>query len=241
MRPRERSFSASVFSSTRRQPQTSKAWSSISSFASTLTPVPHADGWSHVQPISTTPCSGRSARKRVEPTSATARDRSSRTEAPPRLRRARARRRATRRTPRASRVARIGSQRHVARVARGVPQTVGVRGREGLETGRARRQRRWLPRLHRADVTLGACRSTSTRAWSARRTSRSSFAATSRSSPARAAAPPRCCSSCRRSRCTARRRSRRSRRAAAAAGAAAAPAAAGSRGREHDRRVDVLG
>ena len=66
--PRERSFCASVFSSTRRQPQTSNACRSISSFASTLTPVPQADGWSHVQPISTEPCSGRSARNRVEPT-----------------------------------------------------------------------------------------------------------------------------------------------------------------------------
>ena len=40
----------------------------MSSFASTFTPVPQASGWSHVQPISTDRCSGRSARNRVEPT-----------------------------------------------------------------------------------------------------------------------------------------------------------------------------
>ena len=56
--PRERSLRASVFSSTRRQPSRSNACSSISSFASTFTPVPHASGVSHVQPISMLRCSG---------------------------------------------------------------------------------------------------------------------------------------------------------------------------------------
>ena len=56
--PRERALSASVFSSTRRQPQTSNACRSMSSFASTLTPVFHTEGSSQVQPISTEPVLG---------------------------------------------------------------------------------------------------------------------------------------------------------------------------------------
>ena len=60
--PRERSFRASVFSSTRRQPSRSKACSNISSFASMLTPLPQTSGVSHVQPISRLRCSGRRAR-----------------------------------------------------------------------------------------------------------------------------------------------------------------------------------
>ena len=51
--PRERSLRASVFSSTRMQPSSSKAKPSISSFASTLAPVRQAEGVSQVFPIST--------------------------------------------------------------------------------------------------------------------------------------------------------------------------------------------
>src|SRR5262245_9509489 len=66
--PHERSLEASVLNSTLRQPQLSNACCSCRSLASTFAPVPHADGCSHVQPISTERCSGLSARKRVEPT-----------------------------------------------------------------------------------------------------------------------------------------------------------------------------
>ena len=51
---RERSLRASVFSSTRTQPSVSKARVNISSFVSTLTPVPHTEGLNQVQPTSTT-------------------------------------------------------------------------------------------------------------------------------------------------------------------------------------------
>src|SRR5919204_1027615 len=67
--PRERSFSASVLNSTRRKP-TSNACRSIRYFASTFAPLPQCDGASHVQPISTTRCSGRMARSRVLPIAA---------------------------------------------------------------------------------------------------------------------------------------------------------------------------
>ena len=60
--PRDRSFRASVFSSTRRQPHTSNACPSISSFASTLAPVPQAEGVSQVAPTSTPLWIGRGAR-----------------------------------------------------------------------------------------------------------------------------------------------------------------------------------
>jgi hypothetical protein len=52
MAARERSFRASVLSSTRMAPSSSKAWASMSCFASTLIPVPQVAGVSHVQPIS---------------------------------------------------------------------------------------------------------------------------------------------------------------------------------------------
>ena len=65
---RERSLRASVLSSTRTQPSSSKACPIISSFASTLAPVRQAAGFSQVQPISTTRSAGRTLRKRLLPT-----------------------------------------------------------------------------------------------------------------------------------------------------------------------------
>jgi enterochelin esterase family protein len=59
---RERSFRASVLNSTRRAPSRSKACSSMSSFASAFAPVLQAARASHVHPISSTRCSGRSSR-----------------------------------------------------------------------------------------------------------------------------------------------------------------------------------
>lgn len=64
---RERALRASVLNSTRWQSIRSKACLSISSLASMLTPVSHAEGVSQVHPISRPWCSGRRVRKRVLP------------------------------------------------------------------------------------------------------------------------------------------------------------------------------
>ena len=161
--PRERSLSASVFNSTRRQPQASNACRSISSLASTFTPPPRADGSSRVQPISTDRCSDRSARKRVEPTAVatqchernrrpgcgcTSRAASSRAELG-------ARRRPGHRRPLPR-----------ARVAGRRPEPVGVKALHRLEPRKVALERRCRPR--RQASTLGTCRSTSTPAWSGR-------------------------------------------------------------------------
>ena len=55
---RDRPFVASVLNSTRRKPSSSNACFSSRYFASVFAPVPHADGASHVFPISTTRSSG---------------------------------------------------------------------------------------------------------------------------------------------------------------------------------------
>src|SRR6185369_14759950 len=64
---RDGSLSESVLNSTRRQPRVSKAWPSISSFASRFAPVRCQAGATHVQPISSRRCSGTMFMNRLLP------------------------------------------------------------------------------------------------------------------------------------------------------------------------------
>ena len=168
-------------------PTPSKACSSMSSFASTLTPVCHASGCSHVQPISTDRCSGPqredsassratrpSARGAIvtsgqlacpAPAASSAAS-SQRVELGPGLR-LQDRQPASTCAGRATPPRDPSSWRRVSGSRRTMPAL----------------ERRCDPRLHAAEhYTAERCRSTSTRAWSARSTSRSSSAATTRSS-----------------------------------------------------------
>ena len=180
MAPLERSFRASVLSSTRRHVHCSKAWRSISSFASTFTPVPQTAGCSHVHPISSERCSGRRARKRVEPTTPLL------VEGHERDLRPGARGGESGVDPLVElapgRGLHDGEPAPGPRIAGRLPQPVGVTGVERLEPDEPALERRCLPRSHGCvRLDYGPCRSTSTRAWSARSTSTSSSAPSSRS------------------------------------------------------------
>ena len=152
---------------------------SCRSFASTFAPVPQADGCSQVQPISTERCSGRSARKRVEPTISPVAHGHERELGP-----------GGRRVERlldegAPLLARLrlddAEPAPGPRVARGEPEASSCSGRSGSSRDDAAFERRCRPpHPPRRDSTLDACRSTSTRAWSASRTSTSSSARATR-------------------------------------------------------------
>ena len=176
--PRERSFSASVFSSTRLQPQRLERVPQHQQLRLDVDAGAPGGGWSHVQPIST-----ERARAGARGTA------SSRRPPRPDVRAAapcRPPRPASASSSQASNASRSSGLRDRepapgSRVAGRLPESRCVRFASGSSRTSLPLERRCPPAAAGHAITLWPCRSTSTRAWSARTISRSSSARASRS------------------------------------------------------------